>query len=140
MAQDRIAEQVAGVVTCSNAKGFQLEGRDGWLNISKFGAGVEIPVKGAHVVTGLDKAGFVRSVEPMTTAVVNSPGAAVSKATDAPDKETRIGRMAAINSSIALLSSGGRSIVDVATVLGAAAQLEQWVNRPADDHEERQTA
>ena len=29
MAQDRIPEQVAGVVTCSNAKGFQLECRDG---------------------------------------------------------------------------------------------------------------
>ena len=128
MAQDRIAEQVAGVVACSNAKGFQLEGRDGWLNISKFAASVAAPERGARVRVGLDKSGFVRSVEPMTTAVVNTPGAAVSTAMEAPDKETRIGRMAVLNSAIALLSSGGRSISDVEAVLGTAAQLEQWVN------------
>ena len=127
MAQDRIAEQVAGVVTCSNSKGFQLEGRDGWLNISKFAAGVAAPERGARVVAGLDKAGFVRTVELVE---VSSAEAPPTEPRTSPDRETAITRMAAINSAIALLSSGGRAIGDVASVLETAARFEQWVCRP----------
>jgi len=129
MAQDRIAEQLAGVVTCSNVKGFQLEGHDGWLNISKFAAGVAAPERGAHVRVGLDKSGFVRTAEtvsPIGEYVVNESATSGTR----PDRETAITRMAAINSAIALLSSGGRAIGDVASVLETAARFEQWVCRP----------
>ena len=129
MAQDRIAEQVAGVVTCSNSKGFQLEGRDGWLNISKFAAGVAAPERGARVVAGLDKAGFVRTVELVE---VSSAEAPPTEPRTSPDRETAITRMACLNTATAILSSGQRAIGDVAAVLGTAAQLERWINRRVD--------
>ena len=128
MAQDRIAEQVAGVVTCSNAKGFQLEGRDGWLNISKFAAGVAAPERGARVVAGLDKAGFVRTVEtvsPIGEYVGNESATSGTR----PDREVCITRMACLNTATAILSSGGSPVGDVAAVLSTAAQLEAWVCR-----------
>jgi hypothetical protein len=128
MAKDRIAEQVAGVVTCSNAKGFQLEGRDGWLNISKFATGVAAPERGARVHVGLDKSGFVRTVEttaPIGECVVNE---SVTTGTR-PDRETAITRMACLNTATAILSSGGRVIGSATEVLEVAVQLEQWVTR-----------
>jgi hypothetical protein len=124
MAQDRIAEQVVGVVTCSNAKGFQLEGRDGWLNLSKFATGVAAPERGARVRVGPDKAGFVRAVEasaPIGECVVN---ASVTTGTR-PDRETSITRMACLNTATAILGTGSRP-ADGAAVLGLAEQLERW--------------
>ena len=128
MAQDRIAEQLAGVVTCSNVKGFQLEGHDGWLNISKFAAGVAAPERGARVVAGLDKAGFVRTVEtvsPIGEYVGNESATSGTR----PDREVCITRMACLNTATAILSSGGSPVGDVAAVLSTAAQLEAWVCR-----------
>lgn len=128
MAQDRIAEQVAGVVACSNAKGFQLEGRDGWLNISKFAAGVAAPERGARVRVGLDKSGFVRTVETVSPTGEYSGNESVTTDTR-PDRETAITRMACLNTATAILSSGGRAIGSATEVLEVAAQLEQWVTR-----------
>ena len=128
MAQDRIAEQVAGVVTCSNAKGFQLEGRDGWLNISKFAAGVAAPERGDRVRVGLDKAGFVRTVESVSPIGEYEGKESITTGTR-PDREVCITRLACLNTATAILSSGGRAIGDVATVLETAARLEQWVCR-----------
>jgi hypothetical protein len=106
MAQDRIAEQVAGVVTCSNAKGFQLEGRDGWLNISKFATGVVAPERGARVVAGLDKAGFARTVETVSPTGEYAGNESVTTGTR-PDRETAITRMACLNTATVILGSGG---------------------------------
>ena len=127
MAQDRIAEQVAGVVTCSNAKGSQLEGRDGWLNLSKFAVGVAGPERGARVRVGLDKSGFVRTVEtsaPIGECVVNE---SVTTGTR-PDREVCITRMACLNTATALLSSGGQPM-ELGAVIELAGTLEAWVTR-----------
>jgi hypothetical protein len=130
MAQDRIAEQVAGVVACSNPKGFQLAGRDGWLNISKFAGGVEVPAKGARIVAGLDRAGFVREVE-ITSTRVETPAATVSpmgELTPGPiDRETSIRRQAVLNTAVNILSTTGA--VELGDVLATAELLEQWVLR-----------
>jgi hypothetical protein len=127
MPQDRIAEQVAGVVACSNAKGFQLEGRDGWLNLSKFATGVAAPERGAREGVGLDKSGFVRTVEPLLT-IVNTPANEVLPIGTRPDREVCITRMACLNTATAVLTCSGP--VDVADLLQLAGTLEEWVTRP----------
>jgi len=47
-----------------------------------------------------------------------------------PDRETKIGRMAALNSATAMLSSGGQRAAPEA-VLALAQQLTDWVERPS---------
>ncbi len=127
MAQDRTAEQVAGVVTCSNAKGFQLEGRDGWLNISKFAAGVAAPERGARVRVGLDKSGFVRTVETVSPIGENVGNESATTGTR-PDRQTAITRMACLNTATALLSCGGQPM-ELGAVIELAGTLEAWVTR-----------
>jgi hypothetical protein len=134
MAQDRIAEQVAGVVTCSNAKGIQLEGRDGWLNISKFAASVAAPERGARVRVGLDKPGFVWTVESVSL-IGEYVGYESATTGTRPDRETAITRMACLNTATVILGSGGRAIGEVAAVLATAAQLERWVCQPVTGRE-----
>ena len=58
------AETLSGAVVAVNDKGLRLEGRDGWLNFSKWAEGLVPPARGAHVVVTLDKAGFVRTLAP----------------------------------------------------------------------------
>jgi len=106
MAQDRIAEQVAGVVTCSNAKGFQLEGHDGWLNLSKFAAGVAAPERGAHVRVGLDKSGFVRTAETVSPIGKYVGNESVTTGTR-PDRETAITRRESPRARAAMRASVG---------------------------------
>ena len=98
------------------------------MNISKFAAGVAAPERGARVVAGLDKAGFVRTVEtvsPIGEYVGNESATSGTR----PDREVCITRMACLNTATAILSSGGSPVGDVAAVLSTAAQLEAWVCR-----------
>jgi hypothetical protein len=59
-----VTEHVDGTVGRTNASGFTLKGRDGWLNRSKYADPAPvIPNEGAAVRVGVDKAGYVCSVE-----------------------------------------------------------------------------
>jgi hypothetical protein len=140
-----ITETIEGVVISVNERGFKLEGRDSWLNLSKYASPApELPFKDELVSAGLDKAGYVREIrivedsrgfpagqkwEDTGPAEPTPIRAEVTPATGAPvTREMAIGRMAAINSAVAILSSGGRS-TDVSTVLSVAAEIEGWVTR-----------
>lgn len=54
---------VEGVVSRVSPYGFQLQGREGWLNISKFvEPKPELPRFGAKIKVGLNNAGFVCTI------------------------------------------------------------------------------
>jgi hypothetical protein len=127
------AAAVEGVVRATNDRGVLLEGHS-WLNVSRFAGGVLLPEVGAHVRLILDKSGFIRRVEPLeapasAARVDTSPVVPVSTAaSEPPDRDTRISRMACLNTATAILASGGRA-TDLAAVLAVAAELERWVLR-----------
>ncbi len=57
-------DSISGVISKVNGSGFLLEGRQGWLNLSRFARPApEIPPVGTRVVVSLDNQGFVRGVE-----------------------------------------------------------------------------
>src|SRR5207253_7689808 len=121
-----ITEYVEGTIGRSNEKGFTLSGRDGWLNLSRYAdPAPSIPVEGTGVRVGLDKAGFVRTIELLAGAA--SPWEGSGQSTPV-DRDLRILRQAVLNTATAILSSGGRS-VSTEDVLAVAEQLEQWVLR-----------
>jgi hypothetical protein len=122
-----VTATLEGVVSKTNGNGFKVEGREGWLNFSKFASPVPaMPSEGAHVLVGLDKGGYVREVETLgSTAAVFCIG---ETPTGAPiDKDRRITRMACLNTATAILTTQGA--VDAADVLTLAACLETWVLR-----------
>ncbi len=122
--------EVEGVVSRVNERGVLLEGRDGWLNVSKFAAGVLLPEPGARVRLTLDKAGFIRAVEIVAAppALSQDESLGTTATGTALDRDLRILRQAVLNTATAILSSGGRT-TDLAAVLAAAEELERWVLR-----------
>ena len=132
-ASNPIVEEVRGMVEAANPRGFLLAGRDGWLNISRYAdPAPEIPAEGSLVRVGLDKAGFVRSIEveaeaerPAITAVAEQAG---GYGQSFGVRDQRIMRQAVLNTATAILSSGGRA-AEPDEVVALAERLESWVTR-----------
>ena len=121
--------QLEGVVARTNDRGLLLEGREGWLNVSKFATDVVIPEPGSHVRVTVDPAErFVRKIEVLALAQPLRPGLEPGVA---PDRDHRILRQAVLNTATAMLSSGGRP-TDLPAVLEVATALEYWVLRDGD--------
>jgi hypothetical protein len=121
-----VTDYVEGSVGRSHDRGFTLSGRDGWLNISRYAEPPPpVPAEGSRVRVGLDKGGFVRSVEVLEAPapLVREPGVAYGL-----DRDTRIMRQAVLNTATAILSSGGQ-VTNAADVVALAEELEAWVNR-----------
>jgi len=117
-------ERISGTVTRVRGQGFQLDDQEPWRNISKFAEGVAVPAVGASVALELDSKGFVRRVEttgPAATAPTPASG----------DRETRITRLAVLNTAATILGAGPGHAIDPAEVAALAARLERWVNREA---------
>jgi hypothetical protein len=129
-------ERIEGTVARVNGSGFQLTGRPGWLNLSKFARPAPaLPGEGERVAVSLDGRGYVRAVERLAAplpdaAPVSASGGEgeASSPASPPDKDMRIVRMNALSNAIAVLASGGRA-VQAADVFTLAAQFEGWVNR-----------
>lgn len=114
-----------------NGHGVTVEGRDGWLNISKYAdpSDVQTPAVGQRVVLTLDGQGFVRKIAPAIPAPVTAnPSAPVATPVSRPGREVVIARLAIINSAIALLASGGRQL-DADATLDVADRMERWATR-----------
>lgn len=127
MAAERIVGTIAGTVTCTNGHGFRLG--EEWVNISRYAhPAPELPPVGAQVECGVDKSGYVHSITVVSRAASDAPASGTS---DAPDRETRITRMASINAAIELLKTGVAKSgpLSVDAVLATAERLEGWVNR-----------
>ena len=130
-----MAATIEGTVTRTNGNGFQIAEQQGSLNISKYApAGeAEMPAVGEHVRLTLDKAGYVRKVEELSTpAPVTMPGTApaASAGMQIGDKDRVIVRESRVKAAVEIPAAGGK-VVDLAEVLDVAEVLEQWVYRAA---------
>jgi len=117
-------ERITGTVTRANDHGFQLAGREGWLNVSKYAEGVAVPPMGATVAIDLDKSGFVRRVE--TAGGLDAPADAAPVGVS---REATITRLALLNTATAILGGGPGHPVDPAEVVKLATRLEPWAIR-----------
>lgn len=132
-ASNPIVEEISGVVEAANPRGLLLAGREGWLNISRYADPVPpIPPEGSLVRLGLDKAGFIRTIEveaegerPALAAVAETAG---SYGQTFSVRDQRIMRQAVLNTATAILSSGARE-ADPDEVIALAERLESWVTR-----------
>jgi len=113
------AETLSGAVVAVNDKGLRLEGRDGWLNYSKWAEGLVPPARGAHVVVTLDKAGFVRTLAPA--------GATDPRQTATAGRETAITRLAVLKAAAEFCAA--RPELKSADLLALAERMEAWVRR-----------
>lgn len=141
--QGAIIEYVDGVISSANDKGLKLNGEESWRNLSKFQSPATlIPVKGTSVHIGLDKGGFIRTIErasgeqiqqqaPQQNMQSSESRQAYSEALEAKDQ--RITRLACMNTSVAMLAqtemlrheslAGSTRIV-----LSVAKALLAWAN------------
>ena len=111
--------QIVGLVAAVNPNGIKLEGRDGWVNFSKFAAGLVPPQRGQRVTVQLDKSGFVRAIE-------TAEGMATTVDTG-PSRDTLIIRQCAIKAAAEFCAS--RPELKSSDLLALAERMEAWVTR-----------
>ena len=116
--------QLVGVVTAVNPKGFKLEGRDDWLNFSKFAADLVPPSRGQAVTVTLDGLGFVRAIAPAAAAPDAQQQASAGR-------ETLIIRQTCIKASAEFCAS--RPDLKSADLLALAERMEAWITRGAGE-------
>ncbi|HLZ70003.1 MAG TPA: hypothetical protein VKV26_08870 [Dehalococcoidia bacterium] len=117
---------LSGTVRTVNGTGFQLQDREGWLNVSKF-ASLALPAVGQRVRVGLDKAGYVREIAPEAAAEAASDAPSGSPAYAAAPNALAA-RIAALQAATAIVGrQPGQTTVE--GVLQVAAHLEAWLNR-----------
>lgn len=116
---------ITGSVTKINGNGFRLDSREGWLNISRYGKADEAPMPsvGQHVTVALDKAGYVRKIEPVTPAANAEPQAPTPTAGMLPDKDRLMLRMSALRGACEVFAGSGQS---PEVILRLAEDLEAW--------------
>jgi hypothetical protein len=121
------ANTITGVVCAVNERGLRLDGEDSWRNFSKWADALGEPARGDRVHLTLDRAGFVRSVAVVTEA---APAEMVPIRTKPTDRDTRITRMACLNTATSILQSRQeRGGMDIEEVMALATLLEAWVTR-----------
>ena len=109
-------EQLVGRVTSVNERGLRLEGRDGWLNVSKWAKDVTLPERGARVVVKLDGAGFVRAIAPADGATL-----------PVGNKDQTITRLACLKAAAEFCAA--RPDLKSADLFALAERMEQWATR-----------
>src|SRR5437868_2567579 len=105
-------EQFSGRVARVKGQGFILEGREGWLNISRFADGVSVPAIGDVVAVELDAKGYVRKV----AATSNGRHAPASGNGQNAARGAAITRLALLNTATAILGGGPGAPVEPAEV------------------------
>ena len=129
--------EITGIIEQVNGRGFRLQGRDGWLNVSQYARLTGAPQRGQRVRVKLDGQGFVRNVTPIQgeqatpTPSTNGNGrhAPHSAPSERPDRDVIVTRLAVLNTATAILSSGARPAA-AEDVVKLAKRLEEWATRP----------
>ncbi len=126
---DTGAAQLTGVVSSVNPKGIKLEGRDDWLNFSKFAADLVPPSRGQAVTVALDGQGYVRAIGPAGDAGnLPTPGVSTIVETGAgPSRDQTITRLAVLKAASVFAAS--RPDLKSADLLALAERMEAWVTR-----------
>jgi hypothetical protein len=122
---------IEGTIERTNERGFRLAGREGWLNLSRYATPApEVPAVGTQVKVGLDKSGYVRSVEPVTAGApaTNPTSVNAEIAAAAPDRQRLIIRQNVLGHATRFVVAAGGTVDDL---LAVAERLEVWVNRTA---------
>jgi len=123
------AARLVGVVAAVNPKGIRLDGRDDWLNFSKFAADLVAPSRGQAVSVTLDGQGFVRAIGA-AGGVGNLPTSGVSTIVDTGaglTKDTLIIRQCVIKAAAEFCAS--RPELRSTDLLALAERMEAWVLR-----------
>ena len=128
-ARNTSTDTIEGTVARVGSYGFTLDGREGWVSISKFAEPrPDLPVEGARIRAELDRSGYARTIEVLELPEPVAPARNDGGAQLLPERDTRIMRQAVLNTAVALLSSGGRE-TNLDAVIATAETLEQWVTR-----------
>ena len=112
--------QLTGIVTTVNPKGLKLDGREGWLNVSKWATDVTLPERGQAVSVTLDGGGYVRAIGP--AAIVPDAQQQASAG-----RETLIIRQTCIKAAAEFAAS--RPELRSTDLLALAERMEAWVLR-----------
>jgi len=114
-------DQLVGRVLSVNERGLRLEGREDWLNVSKWATDVTLPQRGACVTVTLDTSGFICSIDQAAAASTNVLAAA------GPSKDTTITHLAVLEAVAGFAAS--RPGLKSADLLALAERMEAWVTR-----------
>ena len=115
-------DQLVGRVLSVNPKGIRLEGREDWLNFSKFAPDLVPPERGQAVTLTLDRSGFVRAIAPGAPADAPQAQGGASAGCDA-----LIVRQTCIKAAAEFCAS--RPELKSADLLALAERMEAWVTR-----------
>jgi len=116
---DTGGSQLVGLVAAVNPNGMKLEGRDGWVNFSKFAPGLTPPQRGQRVAVQLDGQGFVRGIE--------AADAVLPIGNTGPSKDQTITRLACLKAAAEFGAS--RPDIKSGDVLRIAESWEVWITR-----------
>jgi hypothetical protein len=113
-----------------NDHGFQTQEEPGrWFNVSKYASPAPvIPPKGTPVTLTLDGSGFIRAIEPVSSATASNGHEPHQDARPAaPGRETVITRLACLKAAAAFLAT--RPDAKSTDVLRVAESWEEWTQR-----------
>jgi hypothetical protein len=130
----RIVDHAEGIVQSSNDRGVKLVGEDGYRNFSKYAEPpITVPARGANVRLSLDAAGFVRTVE-----VLSTDGAPSVPSTSSLTRDRTITRLAVLKAASNFLGLMGQSREEVRSdhVLLLADKWLAWVEQTDANQEE----
>ena len=122
--------QLTGRVVAVNDKGLKFEGAGAWLNVSKYAVGVVLPERGADVTVTLDKAGFLRAVEPADGCPLPRIAGASDVTMPMTSKDRTITRLACLKAAAEF--GAARPSLKSGEILKIATSWERWVNRSDD--------
>ena len=123
-----------GVVRSVNERGLKLDGHDEWMNVSKYAVGVVLPERGQTVTITLDKAGFLRAVEPAPIAGASDAPRPAQSRSEPSTRDVTITRLAVLKAAAEF--AAGRADLKSGEVLRIAESWEKWVNRSDDPSDE----
>lgn len=126
-------KEVWGVIGERNETGLRWEDSQAWVNVSKYAQGVVIPPSGTKVRVGLDKAGYIRTLERLSASASADP----TPAPTPTETDSEVGmRTVALNAAVTLLTSerfalrnGTAAIARPSDVLALADYLLVWLAR-----------
>ena len=128
MGKAKESTKVTGVVEAVNDKGIKIDGE--WYNFSKFNR-VQIPNVGDEVELEV-KGEWIKSLRNLTSAGEQREGKNQSV-----DNNTRVTRLALLNTATSILSTHGKP-VEVESVINTAHVLETYVYEDREEVEENE--
>jgi hypothetical protein len=125
-----VVDQVEGVVESPNERGIKVAGE--WRNVSRFHP-IDLPERGARVRLGLDRQGFIRTLQVLDAAPSSTSISSVAPTT----RDRTITRLAVLKAASNFLGLMGQSREEVRSdhVLLLADKWLAWVEQANEEQE-----